>query len=216
MADLKISQLTAATTPLAGTEVVPLVQSSSTKKVAVSDLTAGRAVSATQFTASTGNFIVGTAGQGIDFSADPSAPGMTSELLDDYEEGTFTPTYGGATTDPTITYSTQNGRYVKVGSLVQATVEIETSAVAGGSGNLLLAGLPFAALSSRYVGSAFVGYAFGFTTRCPRSGIVGIGASTVTLTSDTSATGQEQITTANLTNGAGQNYLIITVVYRSA
>jgi hypothetical protein len=46
MADLKISQLTAATTPLAGTEVVPLVQSSSTKKVAVSDLTAGRAVSA--------------------------------------------------------------------------------------------------------------------------------------------------------------------------
>jgi hypothetical protein len=46
MADLKISQLTGATTPLAGTEVLPVVQSSSTKKVAVSDLTAGRAVSA--------------------------------------------------------------------------------------------------------------------------------------------------------------------------
>lgn len=45
MADLKISQLTGATTPLAGTEVLPIVQSSSTKKVAVSDLTAGRAVS---------------------------------------------------------------------------------------------------------------------------------------------------------------------------
>jgi len=44
MADLKISQLTGATTPLAGTEVVPLVQSSTTKKVAVSDLTAGRPV----------------------------------------------------------------------------------------------------------------------------------------------------------------------------
>lgn len=51
MADLKISQLTAATTPLAGTEVLPLVQSSSTKKVAVSDLTAGRAVSALSLTA---------------------------------------------------------------------------------------------------------------------------------------------------------------------
>ena len=38
MADLKISQLTGATTPLAGTEVVPLVQSGSTKKVAVSDI----------------------------------------------------------------------------------------------------------------------------------------------------------------------------------
>lgn len=42
MADLKISQLTAASTPLAGTEVIPVVQSGTTKKVAVSDLTAGR------------------------------------------------------------------------------------------------------------------------------------------------------------------------------
>lgn len=45
MADTKISALTAATTPLAGTEVLPIVQSSITKKVAVSDLTAGRSVS---------------------------------------------------------------------------------------------------------------------------------------------------------------------------
>lgn len=46
MADKKISALTASTTPLAGTEVLPIVQSGSTVKVAVSDLTAGRAVSA--------------------------------------------------------------------------------------------------------------------------------------------------------------------------
>lgn len=39
MADLKISQLTGATTPLAGTEVLPIVQSSTTKKVATDDLT---------------------------------------------------------------------------------------------------------------------------------------------------------------------------------
>ena len=45
MADLKISALTGATTPLAGTEVLPIVQSSTTVKVAVSNLTAGRAVS---------------------------------------------------------------------------------------------------------------------------------------------------------------------------
>lgn len=46
MADLKISQLTASSTPLAGTELVPIVQGGVTKKVAVSDLTAGRAVTA--------------------------------------------------------------------------------------------------------------------------------------------------------------------------
>jgi len=51
MADKKISQLTSATTPLAGTEVVPIVQGGSTVKVAVSDLTAGRTVEATTFDA---------------------------------------------------------------------------------------------------------------------------------------------------------------------
>lgn len=45
MADLKISQLTGATTPLAGTEVLPIVQSNTTKQVSVANLTAGRAIS---------------------------------------------------------------------------------------------------------------------------------------------------------------------------
>lgn len=51
MADAKISALPSASTPLAGTEVVPLVQSGATKKVAISDLTAGRNVSMAQLTA---------------------------------------------------------------------------------------------------------------------------------------------------------------------
>ena len=46
MANTKISALTSATTPLAGTEVLPVVQSSTTKQVSVANLTAGRVVSA--------------------------------------------------------------------------------------------------------------------------------------------------------------------------
>jgi hypothetical protein len=46
MADKKISALTASTTPLAGTEVLPIVQSGATVKVSVANLTAGRAVNA--------------------------------------------------------------------------------------------------------------------------------------------------------------------------
>ncbi len=53
MADLKISQLTGATTPLAGSEVLPIVQSSATRQVSVANLTAGRAVSGTSFSATT-------------------------------------------------------------------------------------------------------------------------------------------------------------------
>lgn len=54
MANKKISALTSASTPLAGTEVLPIVQSGATVKVAVSDLTAARAVSVASLTA-TGN-----------------------------------------------------------------------------------------------------------------------------------------------------------------
>lgn len=53
MADLKISQLPAATTPLAGTEVLPIVQSGSTVQVTVNNLTTGKAVSASTVTATT-------------------------------------------------------------------------------------------------------------------------------------------------------------------
>ena len=44
MSNSKISALTSATTPLAGTETLPIVQSSITTKVTVASLTAGRAV----------------------------------------------------------------------------------------------------------------------------------------------------------------------------
>jgi len=52
MADLKISALTSASTPLAGTEVLPIVQSGSTVKVSVANLTAGRDVAAKSVTVS--------------------------------------------------------------------------------------------------------------------------------------------------------------------
>jgi len=58
MADKKISALTPSTTPLTGAEVLPIVQSGSTVKVSVSDLTVGRAVAATSIT--TGLGAVGT------------------------------------------------------------------------------------------------------------------------------------------------------------
>lgn len=60
MADVKISALPAATTPLAGTEVLPIVQSGATRRVAVSDLTSGRDVAMKDLT-TTGNTILGDA-----------------------------------------------------------------------------------------------------------------------------------------------------------
>lgn len=65
MADTKISALPASTTPLAGSEVLPIVQSGATKQVSVANLTTGRAISATEVTVSTGNVVVSTAGKGL-------------------------------------------------------------------------------------------------------------------------------------------------------
>jgi hypothetical protein len=70
MADVKISGLPASTTPLDGTEVLPVVQGSTTKKVSVANLTAGRSVSAGSVTnagnlafTGTGNRITGDLNQ---------------------------------------------------------------------------------------------------------------------------------------------------------
>jgi hypothetical protein len=143
MADKKISALTASATPLAGTEVLPIVQSGATVKVAVSDLTAGRAMSATQLTLTTENLIIGTAGKGIDFSAATHAAGMTSELLDDYEEGTFTPSdVSGAG----LSFSNAIGFYTKVGQVVTCHMQFQYPATADGSQARI--SLPFISINS--------------------------------------------------------------------
>jgi len=139
MADTKISALTASTTPLAGTEVLPIVQSGTTKQVSVANLTTGRAISATQLTLTTGNLIVAN-GQGIDFSATPGTG--TSELLADYEEGTYTPTIG----DGTNNYTAGNayGFYTKVGNRVIVNGVISWTSIGSAGGGQLLISLPIA------------------------------------------------------------------------
>ena len=80
------------------------------------------------------NLVIGTSGKGIDFSA--TAGTGTSELLADYEEGTWTPTGNN------ITFASASGRYTKVGRLVsvQGIVVFPTTTDAS---NALILGLPF-------------------------------------------------------------------------
>lgn len=184
MPNSKISALTSASTPLVGTEVLPIVQSGATVKVSNNDLrpkqiqsnvttgvlqvvgpaagatrvmttpdanfTAARTDAAQSFTGdqtlSTGNLIQGTAAKGINFTANTALSGMTSQLLNWYEEGTFTPTLSGATT---TTYTTQSGRYTRIGRQVFFQCEIQINAVGNGSTTIVLLGnLPTAAVFS--------------------------------------------------------------------
>ena len=142
MPDKKISALTSATTPLAGTETLPIVQSGQTVKVSVNNLTVGKGVAANEYTASVGNFIPSTAGKGVDFSAKPKAPGFTTKVLADYEQGTFTPVLEGTSTAGTGTYSIQLGVYTKIGNVVHFKISLNWSAHTG-TGDMLINGLPY-------------------------------------------------------------------------
>jgi hypothetical protein len=94
-----------------------------------------------------GNLVIGTAGKGIDFSADPSTAGMTSELLDDYEEGTYTATLTPDTGTITLNGSVNLFKYTKVGRLVTVTGRCTVSSVSSPTGTVAL-NLPFAISTS--------------------------------------------------------------------
>ena len=101
----------------------------------------------------TGNVVMANT-KGIDFSATASGSGtMTSELLNDYEEGTWVGTLKGATTDPTIAV-TATGRYTKVGRLVSVQISFSNVNTTGASGDAYIIGLPFANSSITVHGSA--------------------------------------------------------------
>ena len=87
-------------------------------------------------------------GKGIDFSATggPTSGSGTGELLDDYEEGTFTPNWD-ASGGVTFSYSQQHGFYTKIGDTVTFTLYLQGYASTITSGNqnngVALQGLPF-------------------------------------------------------------------------
>ena len=253
MSNSKISALTSASTPLVGTEVLPIVQSSATVKTSVDSLTTGRTITPLQvdvvntsvtgilsaasslypggtgdvsasvilksnntaswvgtremvrldaqgngadhrfgslsikvkaaaadanptemmlfdpirgntslkigdYTVTSGNVVIGTSGKGINFTANTPAAGKTSQLLNWYEEGTWTPTAGAGLT--VVGTFSSTGTYTRVGRQVTITGSLNgTSSVAtAGGGVAICAGIPFAA------GSTSIGIAAGVWT----------------------------------------------------
>ena len=95
-------------------------------------------------------------GGGIDFSATGDASGSSSELLDDYEEGTWTPGFVGTTTTDFTYSSNTGGSYVRIGSFVWAHGRIQLSAN-NGAGDLSVNGLPFTVANAQTGDSSWEG-----------------------------------------------------------
>ena len=114
-----------------------------------------------------GNIEIKTAGKGIDFSATSNSAGtMSSELLDDYEEGTFTGTWTAYTSGCSTTQTSTN-HYTKIGRQVTCWINASNMSLVGGSGPVKMEGLPFATSSSLgggATGTAPLTYKVGFDT----------------------------------------------------
>lgn len=104
-------------------------------------------------TISDGNLVVAS-GHGIDFSATSNGSGTSSvsELLDDYEEGTWTP----AISSGTATFS--NARYTKIGRLVRFSYQVQGMDDITSNNHILVTGLPFPVQAGEAAGVAFGTY----------------------------------------------------------
>jgi len=175
-----------------------------------------------QFAASisVGNASPSTSGTGITFPATQSAS-SNANTLDDYEEGTWTPTYLGRTTNPTVSYSGSTaGNYVKIGSLVYCRGTLRTTSVSGGSGDVLIGGLPFQVINSTaeqgyspvYV---FVASTGTFAGDYPASGQTEPSTTQASLTYRTAANGATTELQINDLATSGENFIKFLIVYNA-
>ena len=160
-----------------------------------------------------GNVVIATSGKGIDFSA--TAGTGTSELLADYEEGTWTPTLTTSGTNFTsVTYENRVGTYTKIGNLVTVTGRFYTSAVTIGSasGNVQIGGLPFSTTSAVTVG--LLSDTRSWTTNNPSEMLVASAGTVINLLYKATANGDSvNLAVANVGTGNPANIIHFSISY---
>jgi hypothetical protein len=139
-----------------------------------------------------------------------------ANLLDDYEEGTFTPTYTTSGTDfSSITYDIQEGYYTKVGNMVNVRGFIRTDSITVGSasGDVRISNLPFSAQNNRSCAQLF---SFAFAGDHPNAGQVSL--TNIGLVYQTSANGtnDNNLAVADMGIGANDNGIIFSLSYQVA
>ena len=99
-------------------------------------------------------------GHGVDFSATSDSSGsMAAELFDDYEEGTWTPTFPAGGTVGTI----YQAEYTKIGRMVYVGAYFVVSAITNNSSTFVIGGLPYTVKASNYHGAGSITYTKDFS-----------------------------------------------------
>ena len=108
----------------------------------------------TDVTLTAGNIIQGTAAKGINFTANTAAAGMTSQLLNWYEEGTWTPNDGSGAG---LTFSSASGWYVRKGREVTLVFSV-TYPVTVNANAAKLGGVPFSSSTGNLASGGYITY----------------------------------------------------------
>jgi hypothetical protein len=167
---------------------------------------------------SDGNLLVGTTTSPSDTGtvvADGIYLGGTvaANLLDDYEEGTWTPAWafaGGSATIGTINFAT----YTKVGQLVTVSFRAFTSSISSPTGQATITGLPFA--SADVESSGAIGVMIRFATDMPDIKCRVSGSSIQFEKAATNAGVNVYLDGSDFNSGAGQNIVSVCITYRTS
>jgi hypothetical protein len=144
----------------------------------------------------------------------------SANKLDDYEEGTWTPTYTSSSTDPTFSPNLQNGVYTKIGRMVYASFRLRGAITGTKTGNLQISGLPFTNNNSPATGSGAVQFTESFgTNKFPTGlGVQQSGTYINLTTFDSDSARNQQFTSVDVASTSGSssgNYIIGHVVYQT-
>jgi hypothetical protein len=141
----------------------------------------------------------------------------TANKLDDYEEGTWTPTYvAGGTNFTSVTYESQVGKYTKIGDTVILTVKISTNAITKGSasGDVYISGLPFTSNEVYSNGTVLYNTA-NWSGDMPDGWTTFANISVAYLYYKSSTTAVTNINPADMGTGGSANNFIATMIYKT-
>ena len=152
----------------------------------------------THLTISDGNLVIGTAGHGIDFSANSQSTvtgaSMASELLDWYEEGTWTPNlHDSSGNNADQSGATRVGRYTRIGNRVHFHFQVLLDTITGLVNNqVTIRGLPFTSANVANTESV-IGFGHGsgmaITAGVYVNGLVGVNQAIIYMTKWSATTG---------------------------
>ena len=156
----------------------------------------------------------------FDTSGNITVPGINlgNETLDEYDEGTFTPTYNTTNSDiGSVTYDNQNGRYVRIGKICYFALRLRTDSISSvGTGNVEIRGFPFNHVEGTTGRALMAVYSAGWTaTNAPTLGLFLHNSDKLRLYQKDYNEDASSLASSSLNTGANDNDIRISGVYET-